>query len=78
MPRSKFYLSDDESDSAPQAPEPRPSPKPALTVLLDDLSRMRTDERKLKAEGGLALQQLDQAMRSLAEGEQSANAAERG
>jgi segregation and condensation protein B len=43
--------------------------KPALTVLLDDLSRMSTDERKLKAEGSLALQQLDLAMRAAAEGE---------
>jgi segregation and condensation protein B len=69
MPRSKISLSEDESGSAPQRPELKTSVKPALTVLLDDLSKMSTDERKLKAEGNLALQQLDQAMRAAAEGE---------
>jgi segregation and condensation protein B len=69
MPRSKFSLSDDESDIAPETREQRPSTKRPLTVLLDDLSKMSTDEAKLLAKGGSALQQLDQVMRAVAEGE---------
>jgi segregation and condensation protein B len=72
MRRSKFSLSGSETDllSKNEELEGEPEAAPALTALLDDLSKMSGDQRALSARAGLALAKLDRAMRAVTETDQ--------